>query len=421
MIAPLVVALVPPTPVGRDFWTELSVACGFIGLSTMCLQFVVSARFRHVAAPYGIDVVLQFHRQIAVAGAALVLAHPVILFIAEPSRLRLLDPFSAPWRARAGLLGLLALVTLTGLAMLRRRIHLRYEPWRVSHGALALIAVAASLIHVELVGHYLAAPWKRGLWIGYTACVVALLLHVRLVRPALQRQRPYTVTEVVREAGRAWTLRLTPKGHPGLRFLPGQFVWLTLDRTPFAVEQHPFSLSSSALDPAHPWLTIKELGDFTSRVGEVEPGTTAYLEGPYGAFSIDRYEGPGFVFIAGGIGITPIMSMLRSLADRHDDRHHELVYAAARRDDLTFREQIARLAEALDLDVVYVLTDPPDDWTGERGRITAGLLHRHVVDDWPQHEYFVCGPAPMMDDVERALLDGGVPLGQIHRERFAFA
>ncbi len=419
-IAPLLVALVPPAPPGRDFWTELAVAIGFIGLSTMCLQFAVSARFRHVAAPFGIDVVIQFHRQIAIFAACLVAAHPVILIIADPERLGLLNPLSAPWRARAGLLGLVAAILLTALALGRRRLHLRYGIWQASHGVLALLAVTGTLVHIELVGHYVDTPWKRILWVAYTASVIALLVHVRLVRPLLQRRRPYKVVAVHQERGNAWTLELSPQGHPGLRFLPGQFAWLTLGSSPFAIEQHPFSFSSSALDPAHLAQTIKERGDFTSGVGSVELGTVAYLEGPHGAFSIDRYDGPGYVFVAGGIGITPMMSMLRTLADRHDDRHHELVYAAEGVEDLTFRDEIERLTEVLDLEVVYVLSRPPEDWQGESGRVTRELLSRHVVDDWPRHAYFVCGPEPMMDAVERALVAGGVPLDQIFTERFAF-
>jgi len=420
-VAPLVVALVPPAPPGRDFWTEVAVAAGFVGLSTMCLQFAVSARFRHVAAPFGIDVVLQFHRQIAIFAAVLVIAHPLILIADEPSRLGLLDPFSAPWRARAGLIGLLAVLILTLLAHLRRRVRLRYEPWRVSHGLLAVAAVAGALIHIELVGHYLDQPWKRALWAAYTAGVVGLLVQVRIVRPLLQRRRPFRVEEVRPERGRAWTLTLRPQKHAGVSFQPGQFAWLTLGRSPFAIEQHPFSFSSSAREPDRPSLTIKELGDFTGRIGEIEPGTTAFLEGPHGAFSIDRYEGPGYVFVAGGIGITPIMSMLRTLADRRDPRHHELIYAAATLDDLTFREEIDELAGVLDLDIVYVPSRPPADWQGESGRITPELLRRHVVDEWPGHEYFVCGPRAMMDAIERDLVAHGVPLDQIHTERFAFA
>jgi predicted ferric reductase len=312
----------------------------------------------------------------------------------------------------------------------------RYEPWRLTHGIFAVLAVAFALAHVELVGYYVSQPWKRGLWVAMSAAMVGLLAYTRVVKPLLMRRRPYRVAEVRSERGASTTLVLEPVGHDGMRFAPGQFAWLTIADSPFAVEEHPFSFSSSASRPGRPEMTIKDLGDFTSRVPATEVGRRAYLEGPHGAFTIDRYDGPGYVFIGGGVGITPIMSMLRTLADRGDTRHHELVYQARTEDDLTFREEIDALAAGetgsgaaspaaatapghLDLEVVYVLTRPPEGWTGERGRVTTELLRRHVVDDWPAHTYFVCGPQAMMDAVERELLAGGVPLHRIYTEEFA--
>lgn len=426
-LAPLALVFIGPTPPGRDFWRELSVALGFVGLSTMGLQFAVTARCRRLANPYGIDVVIRFHRQIALAGGAMVVAHPVIIFVDQPALLRLLDFTSAPWRARFGLASVVLLALLTVMAVWRKRLGVRYEPWRVTHGLFAVLAVAFALAHVELVGYYVSLPWKRGLWVAMSAAMVALLVYTRLVKPLLLRRRPWRVAEVRAERGASTTLVFEPEGHDGMEFAPGQFAWLTLADSPFAVEEHPFSFSSSASRPERPEMTIKELGDFTSRVRETAVGRRAFLEGPHGAFTIDRYDGPGYVFIAGGVGITPIMSMLRTLADRGDTRHHELVYQARTEDDLTFREEIDALAapgaegEAppLDLEVVYVLSRPSEGWTGETGRVTTELLRRHVVDDWPSHKYFVCGPQAMMDAVEGELLAGGVPLHHIYTEEFA--
>jgi len=150
----------------------------------------------------------------------------------------------------------------------------------------------------------------------------------------------------------------------------------------------------------------------------VQPGTTAYVEGPHGAFSIDRYPGPGCVFVAGGVGITPIMSMLRTLADRRDPRPQLLVYGARSWDDVTFRDELEALRERLDLRLVYVLSEPPYDWPGERGRISFELLERHLPQDRAERLYFICGPPPMMEGVEQSLRRAGVPWPRIYTERF---
>jgi predicted ferric reductase len=417
-LTPLAVAFVYRDHPPRDFWTEFSVALGFVALAMIGLQFAITARFRHVAAPYGIDIVLRFHRQISMLAVALAVAHPLILFAAREDTRELLNVLTAPWRARFAVAGTLALLALVAVSVWRRRLRLRYEHWRTAHGVLAVLALTFALVHIELVGWYVDLPWKRVLWALMTLAVVGLLLYVRLVVPLRLLRLPWVVDEVVAERGRAWTLVLRPVGHPGLTFLPGQFAWLTLGRSPFAIEDHPFSFSSSAEDRERIAMTIKEAGDFTRGVGGLAPGTRAYLEGPHGAFSIDRYEGSGCVFVAGGVGITPVMSMLRTLADRGDARPQLLVYGARRWEDVTFREELDALRARLDLRVVYVLSEPPDDWRGARGRITAEVLSAHLPGDRAAYLYFVCGPPAMMDAAERSLLRAGVPWPSISTERF---
>src|SRR5215471_6818678 len=127
-------------------------------------------------------------------------------------------------------------------------------------------------------------------------------------------------------------------------------------------------------------MTIKELGDFTRTVGSIEPGTRAYLDGPHGTFSPDRHEGPAFALLAGGIGIAPMMSMLRTFADRGDRRPSVLFYANRHIEDAMFGEELEELTQKLALEVVHVVSQPPDGWQGERGRIDAELLRKHLPD-----------------------------------------
>jgi predicted ferric reductase len=418
VLAPLGVAYVSRDHPARDFWTEFSVALGFVALAMFGLQFAITARFRRVAAPYGIDLLLRFHRQVSLLALTLALAHPLILFATRPETRALLDVTSAPWRARTAVTSVLALLVLVGLSLLRARLGLGYERWRLGHGLLAVAGLTLALVHVELVGWYVDLPWKRVLWAAMVAAVVGMLVYVRLVRPLLLRRRPYRVVRVRPERGRAVTLELEPVGHEGVRFAPGQFAWLTLGRHPLRLEDHPFSFSSSALERERVSFTIKDLGDFTARAGETLPGTTAYVEGPHGAFSIDRYDGPGYVFVAAGVGITPIMSMLRTLADRGDGREHLLLYASRSWEDVTFREELDDLARRLRLEVVHVLGEAPEGWTGECGRISYALLADRVSGERAEHRYFICGPPGMMDSVERDLVKAGVPPAAIASERF---
>jgi predicted ferric reductase len=238
-----------------------------------------------------------------------------------------------------------------------------------------------------------------------------------VVRPFLVRRRPYVVDEVKGERGDNWTIRIRPKGHEGIRFIPGQFAWLSIWHSPFAMKDHPFSIASSAGRAPVLEFTIKERGDFTRRIKTLSPGDIAYVDGPYGSFSCDRYPAEAFVFIAGGIGAAPVMSMLRTLADRADRRPLVLFYANKRWERAAFREEFEALRERLDLRVVHIIENPSPGWEGESGFIEAAMIARHLPDARGR-QFFICGPVPMMDVCEKALRRLGVPVAHIHSELF---
>jgi predicted ferric reductase len=287
---------------------------------------------------------------------------------------------------------------------------------------MSVAAMALALWHVFAAGHYLDAPWKRALLLSYAATWVGLVVHVRLVRPWRLSRRPWRVDAVRPEHGRVTTLVLAPVAGQRLRFAPGQFVWLTLRNSPWALREHPFSIASSATRDDRIELTIKELGDFTRTIREVQPGEKAWLDGPYGSFSIDYHaHARGFAFVAGGIGIAPVMSMLRTLADRGDRRPLLLIYGNRVWERTAFREELEALRQRLDLRLVHTLIEPPEGWTGDSGPMTPDLLARHVgganhpCEGW---EYFVCGPTAMTQAVESALAELGVDPRRVHSELF---
>ncbi|MHB0939086.1 MAG: ferredoxin reductase family protein [Armatimonadota bacterium] len=418
VLSPLFVLLAVPSPPGRGFWVEFSVALAYAGLAMVGVQMLLTARIRRLSSPFGIDTVYYFHRQISIVAVILILAHPAILFANNPVLLRLLVPWTSTWRTQAGVLALLLLLGLIVASLWRLQLRIPYEPWRATHALAAVGALVLAFWHILAVNYHLNAPWKRELWIALGALWLGALLYTRLIKPFRIYFRPYTVERVIPERGRSWTLVLAPEGHAGVRFRSGQFAWLSIWDSPFDFSEHPFSYSSSAEHPSRPAFTIKALGDFTSRINEVTPGTRVYLDGPYGGFTLDRCPAPAFVFIAGGIGITPIISMLRTLADRRDARPLWLFYANRTWDGVTFREELEALSEQLSLQLIHVIENPPEGWTGEAGVVTRELLDRVLPENRTRAEYYICGPPPMMDAVERHLLALGVTEDHMHAERF---
>jgi predicted ferric reductase len=419
VLAPLLILMFGEVPPGSGFWWDFSMALGFAGMAMMGVQFLLTARFRRACAPFGIDIIYYYHRYLALMAFVLISLHFLIIRIDNVEALGAINPLQAPWHMTSGRasLVLLALIIITSLWRKPLRIH--YEEWRLLHIGLAVAVFLLALGHIEGVGYYIDAPAKRWLWTGYTLFWLLLIVYVRLIKPWRMRNRPYRVAEVRQERGNSWTLSLEPDGHEGINFKPGQFAWLTLRESPYHIKEHPFSFSSSATRQDRVEFTIRELGDFSRTIKETRVGEITYLDGPYGVFSVDRYpDAAGFIFIAGGIGAAPIVSMLRTLKDRHEHRPLWFIYGNNRWEDVTFREELEALKGHLDLRLVHVLNNPPADWKGESGFITPELLQKVLPGDAQKYEYFLCGPRPMSDAVQQGLHDLQVPLGQIHFELF---
>ena len=121
----------------------------------MGLQFGLTARFRYVTDPWGEDVIYHFHRQISLIAVGLVVAHPLILFVVRPELLALLNSITAPWRARFAALSTYSLIALVVTALWRAQLNIRYETWHLSHIVLAVVAVAAGLLHMVGWSFYL--------------------------------------------------------------------------------------------------------------------------------------------------------------------------------------------------------------------------------------------------------------------------
>ncbi len=417
-LVPLGLALSIERPAPRGLLIELGAMLGLLGLGVLSMQLVISGRHRWFARGMGQDNLLQFHRQTGLLAWLLVLAHPLTLFVGDPAFLSYLDPRDNLLRAVSLSFVLIATTFLIASSLWRVGMGLQYEWWRAIHATLALVIVANGLVHALLVDHYTADMATKVSLAGAIGIPLALLIETRLLRPWRLSRRPWQVVSVDEIAGDATRLVLEAVEHGGMPFQAGQYAWLTLGDSPFSVQQHPFSMSSDCSQPRRLEFTAKHSGDFTCGLPKVAPGTRAWLEGPYGAFSIDPSAGRRAVFIAGGVGITPIMSMLRRCCTEQWRQQMWLIYANDNQDAMLFRDTLDSLADQLSLTVVHVLASPGDSWTGETGYVDEALLARHLPKDDGEIDYFLCGPPPMMDQVEPILRKRGVALAHLHSERF---
>ncbi len=400
---------------------ELSMTTGLLGLSTLVATMVLPSRVRSLTEAFGIEQVLRSHRWLGLITALLVAVHVVLVVADRPASLALLDPLTAPARARAGLIALVAIALLCYLSLRRRTLKTRYEIWRWVHCMLAMAALVGSFLHVFWLNHLMRNAAQRTVLLVILVCVGAVLINRWIRRPLASLRNAYVVKEVRAETRSVSTVVLRPAGRSRrcLSYRPGQVAWLRLD-SPFGpLQAHPFTIASGLDNPWELEFTVRRTGDFTTCLTGVRPGRTVYVDGPYGSFSDDHIGAPCLLLIAAGVGITPMMSILRAHASRRDTRQHCLVMVARHQSELLFRAELERLGQVLDLDVVEVVSQPSRLWTGTSGRIDEALLEEVLTEfALVDPHVFICGPAAMSQETRGALTRLGVPDHNQHSEHF---
>lgn len=242
--------------------------------------------------------------------------------------------------------------------------------------------------------------------------------------PSLAPRR-VRVVELTRETRDAITVRLEPLEGAPLAFEAGQFLTL---HVPVGGEivRRAYSLSSAPAD-GHSSITCKRIegGRVSTYLNEsLREGDVLEVLGPSGTFVPASASGPRHVvLVAGGSGITPCWSIARTLLAREPEARVTLVYGNRSEADVIFKGAIDALAaeEGPRFRVVHVLSHPQEAHAGPRGLLdgaTFGEIARELDLERDAPEYFVCGPAPMMDAVREALAAAGVAAGRVHEERF---
>jgi predicted ferric reductase len=399
--------------------TSVARITGLLGAYGALLQVVLLARIPWLERIAGFDRLSVWHRWNGKLTLGLVLAHVVFSVWGYA----LMDRYSIgkeistmlgggiyPGMITATVgTGLMIAVVVTSLVIVRRR--LSYEAWYAVHLA-AYAAIALAWFHQiptgnELVLDNAAADYWRALYVA----ALALVVGFRIVRPIVDAARfGLRVAEVVPEGPGVVSLRLTGRGLERLNAEPGQFfLWRFLDRRRWW-SAHPFSLSA-APDGHSLRLTIKAAGDFTSRIGDIAPGTRVVAEGPLGHFTESARRRDKALLIAGGIGITPV----RALAEQATG-DVVVVYRVLREEDAVLREELESIAAERGIRLELVV----GDHAGREGRDLLSPAHlRRLVPDLAERDVYVCGPPGMTAVIERDVCRCGVPRSQIHSERFA--
>lgn len=424
--APLMLAWLQGLPV-RPVQDELATGLGMVAFSILLSEFVLSGRFKIISARMGMDVIMRVHQLAARAALLFVLVHP---FLYATPMLNHPRPWDESGQLTLGLDVTTALTGITGWVLVviivltsiwRDQLPFRYETWRLLHGVGAVMMAVAVTHHTLASGRYSADPLLAGFWAVLLAVALGSLVKTYLLTPLYQLSRPYEVSSVRKLALKTWELTIRPNAGEAMAFVPGQFVWLNVGNSPFTLAENPFSISSARADRNQLQFIIKEVGDMTRSLPEVKPGTRAYVDGPYGNLTLEHRQAAGIALIAGGVGIAPLVSIARQLQADQDTRPLVIVYGNRVAEQIVYQGELQDLTKQPGSQLVHVVSEPRPDWRGLTGVIDADTLGRvfgsRDVSGWL---FLVCGPPVMLEVVETALKNLGVPAQQIVSERFYY-
>ena len=215
-------------------------------------------------------------------------------------------------------------------------------------------------------------------------------------------------------------LTLIPEQETIFDFKPGQFAMIALyDENGKTWKQRPFYVCSPPTNKNYIQFAIKIFGEFTHRIAVLKEGDKVGVSGPYGFFIFDEAKMRDVVFLAGSIGVTPFVSMIRYASEKSLANKILLLYSIKTKDDIVCLGELETISrQNKNFQVVFALTsDFPDDWQHEKGRIDENMLKKYR-SSFADKYFFLCGPPGFMDAMKKILTNNGVPQNFIIVENF---
>jgi predicted ferric reductase len=393
----------------------------------MLVQVVLMARIPLLERAFGQDKLARWHRWTGFTSFHLLLAHVVLAVLAYAGQSRtgvlaqlwdMITTYPGMLLATAALAALV-LVVITSVRRARRR--LRYESWHLLH-LYAYLGVALALPHELWTGtDFVASPWARTYWWALYATAAGAVLIFRLGMPVRRNLRHrLTVDHVEPEAHGLVSVYVHGRNLDRLPVRAGQFfVWRFRDGAGWS-RGNPFSLSGPPRSDLLR-ITVKGLGDGSSRVAGLRPGTKVLIEGPYGRLTAESYRGGPVTMLACGVGITPLLALLWDLPYGHGQA--TLVYRARRAEEVAFLSELEWLAEQRGVRLVPMIGPRADhaSWLpAEYAEYTDAEALRQIAPAIAAHDLYICGPDAWTAAVSAAARAAGVPAAHLHRERFAW-
>jgi glycine betaine catabolism B len=200
---------------------------------------------------------------------------------------------------------------------------------------------------------------------------------------------------------------------PDFSYEAGQYIMAKISDKLFRF----FSISSSPTEASYIEFTTRMSGsDYKNALDMLKAGDTVNISGPFGNFTYNE-EYKKIIFLSGGIGITPIRSIMKYISDKKVDADIVLLYGNKNEEGIAFKKDLEDISIGNKMRVVHVLSDPVPTWAGYRGYITKDIIKKEVPD-YADRIFYVCGPPGMVAALNKTLDELKSPKENIKLENF---
>lgn len=400
-----------PSVIFEQPFRSLSQILALLGTVLMSFTVLLSTRLKWVEKIFkGLDKAYGAHQFLGSIAFLFILHHPILLALQSLPQIKLAMIYLLPSGDIPYSLGVYGLYLMIASFIFMIFLKLPYHIWKISHRLLGFGFLLGS-VHVLFITSDISNSLLLRFWItGFLALGIGSIIYRSLLYPIFGPKYNYSVEKIERAID-VVTIYMRAKNLKKMDFKSGQFVYISFDNKVTGKESHPFSIASGPNDDLLK-LSAKIVGDYTLKLTQLREGDKAMVYGPYGGFTMNKFNYKNCLWIAGGIGVTPFLSMLSSEMYKCSGNSVCFYYTYGKKDEGLFVDEINTLVSRTPNVKFY-------DWCSkEKKRLDLkeimSKINIRVLD-----AVFMCGPVPMMDGFKKQFLLAGVPEQKIIYENFS--
>lgn len=389
--------------------TSIGQLFGLVGMTLFSINLILAGRFKFLDKYFGgLDKVYKYHSKIGSLAFSFILFHPIFLVVKLLSiSITEASLFFVPFLNMPITWGIISLFLMIILICLTFYVKLKYNVWKMSHKFMT-VAFFFGILHTLTISSDVS---RNGLlnWYILTLAFIGLgvSIHQAFLSKFLAKKFKYKVKSVNMLNGDIVEVEMEPQNDK-MTFKAGQFAFFVFKDKWVSSESHPFSISSGSKENGLK-ITVKNLGDYTSVLKNLEINDEVVIDGPYGNFSYDTVPSKSQIWIAGGIGITPFLSMAKSI---DKDYSVDLYYSVKEDKEAIYLKSLQELSQKIS-------TFKFNLWVSKDKGYLNGDSILSMSNGLDSKDIFLCGPLTFMESLKKQFLSLGVNSNKIHYENFS--